>query len=132
MGILDDIREYLEGEEEDRSVDYMPNRVYDDWIPCAKYSAELTKTGQVIVPSEEREQEFGSDLEPGDSYHVNLWPPSMKDERVKNYVRFDAELTQSNYITVPKDKRDEYDICSGDEVAVHLYYGSDDSTNSDG
>ncbi|MDY6778696.1 MAG: hypothetical protein SVU32_08590 [Candidatus Nanohaloarchaea archaeon] len=115
------IRDFLEGEE-NRTIDYIPSTKFDDWIPKAEYTASVTQQGQVIVPAEERDQEYGTDIQPGDHYHVHLFPPSLEEERVKDYIRFDAQVTQNNYITIPKEQRDQYDIRPDDGVAVHLYW----------
>lgn len=119
---METVRRLLDGEE-DRAVDRMPNRRFRDWLPKTRYYADVTKAGQVVVPAEERDQEGWPDIEPGDHYHVHCFPPSMEDERVaaNRYVAFDATVTANNYLTIPKDARDEYDIRHEDTVALHLY-----------
>lgn len=123
---MDAVRRFLGGEE-DRSIMYIPSPVFDDRRPTTWYRTDVTKAGQVNIPVYEREQDFGSDIEPGDHYHVHCFPPSLEEERVKanQYVRFDATVTADHYLTIPKELREEHDIRHEDTVAVHLYWDGD-------
>lgn len=124
---LDAVRRLLDGGEREDSVERVPRPRYDDWRPTVTYTADVTKAGQVNVPATEREQRLGSDIEPGDHYHVHCFPPSRQDERVaaNRYVAFDATVTADHYLTIPRALRVKHDIRHGDTVAIHLYWSSE-------
>lgn len=101
----------------DRSVSRVHESQFEQWIPKATYRADVTKAGQVNIPAEERTAEYGTDIEPGEPYHVHCFPPSLEDE----HIAFDATVTADHYLTVPKELRVEHDIRHKDTVAIHLY-----------
>lgn len=106
-------------------ISFMPKERRYNWIPKAKFKRTVTKDGQIKIPKEEREFDDRDDITPGDIFEVDVFAPQYDNsQNRRQYASFNATVTKNNNITIPKEKREEYDIRHNDIVAVHLYWST--------
>lgn len=107
-----------------RDVDYLPRQRDNEKIPKGRYLTEVNNDGQILVPAGVRDKDYGDgEFGPGTWWIIELWSASItKSPGINIPIQWAGKQTSRNYITIPKEARDEHDIRHGDTVAVHLYW----------
>jgi AbrB family looped-hinge helix DNA binding protein len=124
-GLIARIRERFFGEERSDTIDFMPKERRDMQNPKFKLRKEVNAQGQIYIPAEKRVPEFGSSVQEGDKYSLDVFAPDYGEDsnRVdQREIHVDVNTTSGYRITIPAKVRRELDIREGDTIAIHAYW----------